>query len=130
MGFFGSAYRAVQVGFEYKAAITAAQDAYAAGKSLPDVVRAFTDNTDGTYDDAAADLLEKELRQGIEWAHQAATIAGKVAAAIEDNGPAVFAAAAKTLFWINEHAEDVRAAAAKTGVAAVKLSTRLEALLR
>lgn len=130
MGFFSSAWNAYEVGKEYEGAFKAAIDSFKAGDALPDVIRAFAAKTEGTYDDAAADLLEKELRQGIEWAQQAATIAGKVAFAIEDHGPAVYDAAKKALAWLDKNAEQVGHTAAAAGVTAVKVSARLDALLR
>lgn len=148
VSFFGTAWRAVQAGREYSGAVEAARAAYASGEALPDVVRAFSRETEGTFDDEAADILEAGLRRGAEGARQAAVLLGRFAGAIEQHGPAVFLATAGALTWIVtrgpvwieraravlariEAASDrTRGAAASAGTVAVRVSVRLDALLR
>lgn len=148
MSFLASAWRAVQVGREYSGAVEAAQAAFAAGRPLPEVVAAFAEQTEGTFDDGAAAALEAGLRRGAEWSRQAALALGRVASTIETKAPAASIAVTRVLVWLTVEgprwiaraerashrvegvADRVRAGAAAGGVLAVRAATRLDALLR
>jgi len=148
MSFLASAWKAVQVGREYSGAVEAAHAAFVAGRPLPDVVAAFAEQTEGTFDDGAAAALEAGLRRGIEVAHQAAQVLGRVAGAIEQHAPAASIQVARALVWLTVEgpkwiaraerashqvegiAGRARDLAASGGVLAVRASVRLESLLR
>lgn len=148
MSFLASAWKAIQVGREYSGAVEAASAAFAAGRPLPDVVAAFAEKTEGTFDDGAAAALEAGLRRGIEVAHQAATVLGRAAGVIEQQTPRASIAVTRALVlltvegpkWIARAerashrvegiADRARDAAAAGGVLAVRASVRLESLLR
>lgn len=122
MSFWSAASTAWRLGREYTAATDAARQALADGRPVAAVVRAFAERTEGQLDDQAAETLVHGLELGIDYARRGALAAGRIAAGVEQHGPALLDRAAQS-------SDRVRDGAARAGVLLTRLALRLGALL-
>lgn len=132
-------------GIEYKGAIEAAIDSYNAGDSLPEIVRSFSAETEGTLDDKWAHQVSEALNVVVS---NAALIAGKVylfSSMVETHTPSILKfieTASQEIMetvvpflgtvdtWTSENSRTLVDVANRVGVIAVEVQIRAERLAR
>lgn len=140
-----SLWQGLLKGIEYKKAVEAAVDSYNSGDSLPEIIRSFAIETEGTLDDSWAHEAEVSLRTAIDVAN---TVAGKtieIAGYVEDNTPKVITALEaidrfintevgpglnKLNTFVSNGSVDLVELVAKVGVFAVQVKNRTEKLTK
>lgn len=134
-----SLFRSLLKGLEYKGAIEAALGAYNNGDSLPNIIRSFALETDGTLDDKWARDAEVAIRAVIDKANAVSTQTAYLAGLAEERVPRMVDAISsvantinkvvvpsmlETDRWIVNNSHHLVDLCAKIGVIAVSISTR------
>lgn len=125
-------------GLEYKKAIESAVDAYENGRSLPEIIRSFSIETEGTLDDRWAHDVEEILRTLIDRSQSVATVVGRVASSLETKVPIIFDRIfqfenrlnTEYMPVFNEYGDKLESLCYTIGVLALKVKTRAEGLNR
>lgn len=132
-----SLWRELLTGLEYKSAIGAAVESYHRGGSLPEIIRSFSIETEGKFDDQWARDTELALRAIIDRANVVSTKMGEFSALAESGIPIIVDRINSIVngikvadHWIASNGPILSETLAKVGVFAIKVKTRAERLNR
>lgn len=107
MGLFSSLSAAVKVGIEASGAVSAATEAYQEGRSLPQIVEAFSSRTSNDFDDAMASELLGWMSGLVEGAERVAGIAQHAAVVASEAAPQIAGGLQSAIDTIEFHAPNV-----------------------
>ena len=124
----GDLFGTIKTALQYKTAISAAIDAINENKSIPEVVKAFSEETDNKLDDEVAEDIGEHISDVAEGLDSIAKFVNELAELTERHAPSVIQGTRTLVYFLEDNSEKIQDTLHKVSKAAGEYSDKIEAM--
>ena len=121
-------FSTIKIALQYKSAISAAMDAISNNQSIPDVVKAFSDETDNEIDDKLAEEIGDHILDLAGGLDSIAKFVNELAGLVEKHTPTVVEGTRTLIQFLEENSDTIQETLHKVSEATGEYSDKLEAM--
>lgn len=121
-------FSTIKIALQYKSAISAAMDAVGNNQSIPDVVKAFSDETDNEIDDKLAEEIGDHILDLAGGLDSIAKFVNELAELVEQHTPTVVEGTRTLIQFLEENSGTIQETLHKVSEATGEYSDKLEAM--